>query len=104
MRNAGSVADLTVERILRNNGIFREANERIHDAAQQHGHELERIPFLCECPVEDCVEVVRMTEEQYTAVRADPTHYLTAVGHESADEPVGRPVSQNDGYVVVEKA
>jgi len=51
----------TAERIEHNNGIFKEANERIRDAALEHDHALERIPFLCECPVEDCVEIIRLT-------------------------------------------
>jgi hypothetical protein len=97
------VTDRTIERIQRNNEVFREMNERIRDAATKHDHEIEQIPFLCECPVEDCVEIVRLTEEQYAAVRADPTHYMTAVGHEGAEVPVGHVVSRKNGYVVVEK-
>ena len=103
MRNAASVTDLTAERIQRNNRVFREANERIHDSVQRYDHEIESIPFLCECPVEDCVEIVPLTEVQYLTVRADPSHYLTAVGHEGAEEPVGRVISRKDGYVVVKK-
>jgi hypothetical protein len=90
-------------RIQRNNDTFREANERIHHAAERFEHELEQIPFLCECPVEDCVEVIRLTEREYSDVRADPHHYITAPGHESAEAPVGEVVSRNDGYVVVRK-
>jgi hypothetical protein len=70
---------------------------------RQYDHGVERIPFLCECPVEDCVEIVPLTEEQYAGVRADPRHYLTAVGHETAEIPVGRVVGRTTGYVVVEK-
>jgi hypothetical protein len=98
------VNDLTVERIQRNNAVFREANERIHESAQTYAHDLEHIPFLCECPVEDCVEIVPLTEDQYNAVRANPTHYMTAVGHEVSEAPVGTVVARNDGYVVVEKS
>ena len=36
-------------------------------------------------------------------MRADPSHYVTAVGHEGAEAPLGHVVSRNDGYVVVEK-
>jgi hypothetical protein len=97
------VADITVERIERNNAVFRGANENIRDAVAQYDHGLEQIPFLCECPVEDCVEIVRLTQEEYEAVRADPNHYVTAVGHEGAEAPVGHVVSRNDAYVVVEK-
>jgi hypothetical protein len=103
MRNAVLVPDLTARRIHRNNRIFREANERIHEAVGRYDHEVERVPFLCECPVEDCVELVPLTQEQYAAVRADPGHYLTVVGHEGNDEPVGRVISRNGHYVVVEK-
>ena len=97
------MTDLTAERILRNNEVFREANEQIRDAAAKYEHRLEQLPFLCECPVEDCVEIIRLTEEQYAAIRADPHHYVTAVGHEGAEKPVGEVVSRNDGYVIIEK-
>lgn len=97
------MVDQTAQRIQRNNGVFREANERIRDAASEHDHGLERIPFLCECPVEDCVKIIRLTEEQYAAVRANPRHYITAVGHEESEAPVGQVVARNDGYVIVEK-
>jgi hypothetical protein len=103
MRNGAAVGDLTAERIKRNNAVFREANERIHEAVQHFEHEVSRIPFLCECPVEDCVELVRLSDEEYRAIRAGPRHYVTAAGHESAEKPVGRVVAHNDGYVIVEK-
>jgi hypothetical protein len=94
---------MTAERILHNNEVFREANERIRDAAAKYDHRLVEMPFLCECPLEDCVEIIRLTEEQYAAVRADPTHYVTAVGHEGTEAPVGEVVARNETYVVVEK-
>ena len=95
--------DHTVARIERNNKTFRDANERIHAAAENYDHGLEQIPFLCECPTEDCVEIIRLTDEQYSAVRAEGDHYITAPGHESAEVPVGEVVSRNDRYVVVRK-
>jgi hypothetical protein len=97
------VEEQTIARIERNNGIFRDANDRIREAAAKYDHELEEIPFLCECPTEDCVEIIRLTEDQYAAVRADPYHYITAPGHESAEVPVGEVISRNDSYVVVRK-
>lgn len=97
------VNEHTTERIQRNNRVFRGANEQIHAAAQSYPHDLERIPFLCECPVEDCVEVVRLTEGDYSAVRANPRYFITAPGHEEAEKPLGRVVAHRSGYVVVEK-
>lgn len=96
--------EYTAERIQRNNRVFRGANERIHAAVGEYEHGLEQLPFLCECPVEDCVEVIRLTEEEYAAIRSNPNLYVTALGHESAEKPVGRIVARRDGYVVVEKS
>jgi hypothetical protein len=97
------VEEQTTTRIERNNGIFREANDRIREAAARYEHELEEIPFLCECPTEDCVEIIRLTEEQYAAVRAEADHYMTVPGHETAEAPVGEVISRNDSYVLVRK-
>lgn len=97
------MANRTIERIERNNAVFRDANERIRAAAAEHNPRLEQIPFLCECPVEDCVEILRLTKDEYEAVRADPNHYVTAVGHEGAEAPIGHVVWRNDAYIVVEK-
>jgi hypothetical protein len=90
-------------RIAENNRAFRAANEQIRDSADRYALDMERIPFLCECPQDGCVEIVLMTSGEYAAVRSNPHHFLTAVGHEEAERPVGRVVSRNDGYVVVEK-
>jgi hypothetical protein len=97
------VTERTNERIEHNNRVFRNVNERIRTAADRYEHQLERIPFLCECPTEDCVEVVRLTEDDYAAIRANPRHFFTAPGHESAEEPVGRVAARMDGYVLIEK-
>jgi hypothetical protein len=97
------VADPTSERIVRNNVAFREANERIRERADHYDVDMERIPFLCECPRPGCVEIVRLTRAEYSDVRSDPNHFMTAAGHEIAEEPLGQVVSQRDGYVIVEK-
>jgi hypothetical protein len=77
------------ERIRTNNRRFREANETIRDRADQIGAEMGRIPFLCECPIEDCVEILRLTRAQYAAVREHRNHFITAVGHEQNERPIG---------------
>lgn len=97
------MSDATEERIVKNNLTFRAANERIRARAEEYDAPLERIPFLCECPRPDCVRIVRLTLAEYSAVRANSTHFFTAPGHEASDEPVARVVGREDGYVVVEK-
>lgn len=93
-----------VERIARNNQTFREANEKIRERVDVLHPPTDRIPFLCECPTEDCTEVVRLTLDEYANVRADADHYLTKPGHEDAERPVGEVVARKNGYVVVEKS
>lgn len=95
--------DAVFERIRTNNARFRGANERISETAHDVGAEMERIPFLCECPQEDCMEIVRLTPDEYNAIREHSRRFLTAVGHETAEKPVGEVVARHDGYVVVEK-
>ena len=91
------------ERIVKNNFTFREANEQIRARADEYDHSIERIPFLCECPVPACAEILRLTLAEYADVRANPAHFFTAPGHEQADAPVGHVVSRENDYVVVEK-
>ena len=95
--------DSVRERIVRNNYTFREANEQIRARADEYDAPIERIPFLCECPVPSCTEVLRLTMAEYSDARAHPDHFFTVPGHEQADAAVGHVVSREDGYVVVEK-
>ena len=95
--------DSVRERIVRNNYTFREANEQIRAKADEYDAPIERIPFLCECPVPSCTEVLRLTLAEYSDVRADPAHFFTAPGHEQADAVVAHVASREEGYVVVEK-
>ena len=91
------------ERIARNNYTFREANEKIRARAAEYDAPIERIPFLCECPVPSCTEVLPLTIAEYSGVRAHPDHFFTVPGHEQADAAVAHVVSREEGYVVVEK-
>jgi hypothetical protein len=91
------------ERIAENNYTFREANEKIRAKADEYDAPVERVPFLCECPVPSCTEILRLTLAEYEEVRAKPRHFFTAPGHEQADAAVGHVVSRESDYVIVEK-
>ena len=95
--------EAVAERIKENNARFRDANDRIRNRAEELGVEMERIPFLCECPIEGCMEILHLTRGEYASVREHPRHFITAVGHEAAERPVGEVVAREDEYVVVEK-
>jgi hypothetical protein len=92
------------ERIATNNLTFREANETIQARADEYRAPLELIPFLCECADPGCTAIVRLSLEQYAAVRADDRHFFTVAGHEEAEEPLGKVVSREGEFVIVEKA
>jgi len=95
--------DSVRERIVKNNQTFRNANEQIRARADEYDAPIERIPFLCECPVPACAGVLRLTLAEYGEVRANPARFFTVPGHEDADAAVAHVVSREDGYVVVEK-
>jgi hypothetical protein len=96
------VNDSVRERILENNYTFREANEQIRAKADEYDAPVERVPFLCECPVPSCTQILRLTLAEYENVRANPRHFFTAPGHEQADAAVGHVVSRESDYVIVE--
>jgi hypothetical protein len=91
------------ERIARNNALFRKANEEIRLKAEDFGSELVRVPFLCECPREECRELVRLPLSEYRQIRAEPNHFMVVPEHEAAEGSFASVVRRADNYVVVEK-
>ena len=97
------MSETTEGRIVKNNRTFREANERIRAKAEEYSAPLERLPYLCECPRQDCIEIVRLTRPEYASVRSNPRHFFTVPGHEAYEARVGRVIAQERSHVVVEK-
>ena len=89
--------DSRAERIGRNEALFREVNERIKDVSEDQS-ELE---ILCECGDAECTTTIRITPGEYEGLRADPTRFAVAHGHEMHD--VEQIIISNDRYAVVEK-
>jgi len=92
------------ERVARNDALFREANERIRSAADsmELDHS-EAVPFLCECADESCTTVLQLSQDEYEAVRAHPTHFINARGHAANGGRWVRVLDEFDRYTVVEK-
>ena len=83
---------------------FRNANEKIQASADGfaiHGS----IPFVCECPDRDCLELVRLSFDEYEAIRQHPTRFFNITGHERSSVETGaeRIVAVADELTVVEK-
>jgi hypothetical protein len=93
----------TAERIARNDAIFREANERIREAAEEHGAWGEYLPVICECADPACREILRVLPEEYAAVRENPAWFLNATGHQVVAGRHVEVVRRGGGHVVVEK-
>ena len=86
----------------RNEALFREVNERIVEL--ESGYERDDsllIGFVCECPREDCSELVELTHGQYEAVRNSPRRFVVVPGHEDGD--IANVVERHTSYLVVEK-
>jgi len=93
----------TAERLARNNALFREANEKIRAKAEAHAVGMDKLPFLCECAREDCHELVRVSRDDYAAIRAERSRFLIAPNHESAEGSHASVVQRTGSYAVVEK-
>jgi hypothetical protein len=95
--------DPVAERVARNAAIFREANERIRDvAASMHVSESQLLPFLCECADENCTTILKLTGNEYEAVRQPPTLFINAKGHDVNGQGWARVVDEFERYSVIE--
>jgi len=88
-------------RIGRNEAIFREVNERLQKLAKDFQITDELLGLLCECGNANCHEKIELTASEYEALRAEPTHFAVAPGHE--EEDVESVVARTDRYLVVRK-
>ena len=98
---SGDANPLSGERMVRNNDVFRRANERIDSVAREYDIRV-RVPFICECAESACREIVRLTLAQYGEVRSTARWFVTAPGHESVAGAMVDVIRVGDGYVIVE--
>jgi hypothetical protein len=94
--------EMRTERAVGNQWIFRRANERLRSAVEGAVAETKPIPFLCECPDDDCTSAVDVTIQEYRAVREHPDRYVVVPGHARAAGE--RVASTYERYQVVEKS
>jgi len=99
---AAPAPDPSAERVARNNATFREANESIGSAAREYGVE-SGVPFICECPEEQCTAIIRAALEDYEQIRSDPTRFIYAPGHAAAAGPHATVLERREGYDVTVK-
>ena len=98
-----STAGSSMEGIVRNDALFREANEGIREAAEEHLNGDELVPFVCECADPNCHEIVRVTLAEYQLIRSDPRLFINVPGHQASAQGWAEAIAGRDGHVVVEK-
>jgi 23S rRNA A1618 N6-methylase RlmF len=87
------------ERIIENEKLFREVNERV--AQIQKSFSGPDPEWVCECGDETCFEKVVVSIEEYEQVRRRGDWFVILPGHEKPD--IERVVREDGGFLVVEK-
>jgi hypothetical protein len=90
---------VSLERLARNQALFREVNERLLELAD--GFQDGSMEFVCECSNEDCTLTLTMDHEDYESVRAHSTFFVIATGHEVLE--VEKIIDNRDGWTIVQK-
>jgi hypothetical protein len=93
--------DAREERLARNEVVFRDINERVDHSQLAHASGPDVYEFFCECSNLDCTLVIPLTIAVYESVRADPTQFVVAPGHELPE--VEQVLERTDTYQVVKK-
>lgn len=93
--------DARLERLAENEALFRAVNELIEEAATTVVVDSHLYEFVCECADGRCTMLLPLTIAEYERVRADPTQFLLAPGHEVAE--IETVVARRGSYVVVRK-
>jgi hypothetical protein len=94
------MGDLRKERIAVNEGLFRNANERMAEW-EETGRDGEPELYVCECADSECRKRIRLSREEYERVRGDSRHFAVAPGHQIPDAETV--IEENDGWLLVEK-
>jgi hypothetical protein len=83
---------------------YRTENEAIQASADKLTL-LGPIPFVCECPDRDCSEIVRLSFDEYEAIRQYPRRFFNVSGHEAESVIAGaeRIIAVAGDLTVVEK-
>jgi hypothetical protein len=101
--NSVQVDPETARRIAENESRFREANEKIEDAALRLEPDANTLPFVCECGRSECLQTIRLSLRDYEQARQQGTFFVCAPGHEITGEGIGRIVRQTPDFVIMEK-
>jgi hypothetical protein len=86
-------------RLATTESIFRNVNERIAESAQRF--DADEAEFVCECGDGSCTHRLETSLDDYEHVRAEPTRFLLAPGHEN--QAIEKVVERRGRFHIVEK-
>ena len=88
------------DRIARNEAAYRDVNEAL-EAGRAAGADDPPRPYMCECGLLECNQLLELTIAEYEAVRSHPQRFFMVEGHDIPD--VEHIVERHERYVVAEK-
>jgi len=89
------------ERLAMNEVLFRKANDRIEDSADQQAPPRAPVAFYCECSDRDCIERILIPADEFENVREHDAQFLVRPDHEVPSVEIV--VTRTPLYLVVEK-
>lgn len=94
--------DPRLERIAKNEEVFRASNREIERAEQEQGAAADGVlEVICECGRDSCDGVIKLPASEYAQVHGQKDRFVVLRGHES--EEIERVVEDRGVYVVVDK-
>jgi hypothetical protein len=94
--------DERLERIAKNEAVFRAANRELEAAEHDVGTGTDQlVEVLCECGRKGCSGVINLTVADYEGVHAQDDRFVVLRGHES--DEIEKVVEEHPNYLVVDK-
>jgi len=93
--------DVRRERLLKNEQVFRDYNNRRVAFERDADATDEVVPFVCECGDAECIEGMEMTVDDFTSAHSAPDRFAVKPGHVFPE--VERVLESHDRFWLVEK-
>ena len=94
--------DPRLERIAKNEAVFRATNREIERVDQESGGAIDgALEVVCECGRDPCSAVITLTVSEYHSAHSQKDRFVVVPGHQS--EEIERVVEDREAYLVVDK-
>ena len=94
--------DPRLERIAKNEAVYRATNREIERADQEGGGAADGVlEVICECGRDPCSAVITLTVSEYYSIHSQKDRFVVVPGHQS--EEIERVVDDREAYLIVDK-